>query len=240
MKICYNIKMKTMVKIYKDLLPEEDRLSALELLKMYPDSILTQSVCTDEGVYQLRDALPITIAKNIYSIHDRIFARMSTDFELEKDEIQLRRPTYLQQDSNEFITVDKRIPGMHLPLHRDVPTGTYAGHFGLDNGMTAITMTGIFYWNDDYEGGELQFDDLTLDSSIKNDDNRFDNSILKPPFLYKPAAGDFVVFPSHLYHEILPIKNGDRFSTQYFFNRTKEYNVEILPPIHPRALPKQD
>ena len=220
--------MKEIIRIYKGLLSEEDRQRSLDMMQKYPNDILTQSICTDEGVYQLREYLPITIARQLYNIHTHMLPIIENDFDLKN--IKLVTPRYFDAKTTELITVDKRIPGMLLPIHRDVPTGDYAGHFGLENGMTSITMTGIYYWNDDYDGGELLFDEDQFNGEIGKE------SDLQFPLLYKPVAGDFIVFPSHLYHEILEIKMGERFSSQYFFNRDKQYNISELPPVSPKSL----
>ena len=229
--------MKSIIKVYKNLIPEEDRQKSLQLMKSFPDSLMTQSVCTDEEVYQLKEYLPLPIAKQLANLHYNSMPNIRQDFGLAEDGIKLIPPSYFDRVGNDFITVDKRIPGMYLSLHRDVPTGTYAGHFGVENGMTAITMSAIYYWNDDYEGGELVFDDETLLSEKDlSDEDKNDPSILKAPYKYKPVAGDYVVFPSHLYHEILEIKSGERYSSQYFFNRRTPYNIDILPKPNRRTI----
>ena len=61
--------MKNMVKIYKGLMPEEDRLHSLSLFQNFPDSILSPSRCTDEPVYQLREYVPLLAVKQIYKLH---------------------------------------------------------------------------------------------------------------------------------------------------------------------------
>lgn len=213
--------MKNMVKIYKGLMPEEDRLHSLSMFENFPESILSGSLCTDEPVYQLRDYMPLLSVKQIFTLHTNILPTIHKDFDLEKDKITLVSPRYFE--GNEFLTVDKRVPGMSLPIHRDIPTGTYTNHHGLDDGKTAITISGIFYWNDNFEGGEIKFTDELLNNELQEE------SILKDPFIYKPVAGDFIVFPSYLYHEILPVISGERYSTQYFFNRTTPYHVTELP-----------
>ncbi len=239
--IIYDIilNMKHLIRVYKNLISEEDRLLSVQMFDNYPNSILTQSVCTDEPVYQLRDYLPISVAKTVYTMHENIIPRIESDFELDKDSIKLMKPNYLDANGQESLTVDKRVPGMSLPIHRDIPTGTYEKHYGLENGTTAITMTGVFYWNDDFEGGELQFVDETLTKfGAMSVDERLNDSILKEPFIYKPVAGDFVVFPSFLYHTILEIRSGHRYSTQYFFNRTESYHVSELPNYETNYLEK--
>lgn len=222
--------MRNSVLIYKNKMSEEDRLESLDMFLKYPNSILSGSLCTDEPVYQLREFLPNLTAKKIFQLHTNMMPIIAQDFGLSLEGIELVTPRYMDPESNEFLTVDKRIAGMKLPIHRDIPTGTYTNHHGLDDGKTAITMTGIFYWNDDFVGGELKFDDELL---IDPNDSSSSRTIL-----YKPVAGDFVVFPSYLYHEILPIIEGERYSTQYFFNRTKQYHVTELPNYEVNYLQK--
>ena len=225
--------MKNIVKIYKNVMPEDTRKKYLNMFGKYPNSILTQSICTDESVFQLREFLPLSVAKELNYLHENMIPIITKDFELDKDGIKLDSPKYLKNNVQELITVDKRIAGMKLPIHRDIPTGDYAGHFGLENGMTSITISGIFYWNDDFDGGELRFDDptITKEEDLSTED-RLDPNVLKDPFIYKPVAGDFVVFPSHLYHEILEMGLGERYSSQYFFNRPEQYHISELPNNH--------
>lgn len=225
--------MKSIVKIYKNVMPDDIRTKYLEMFGKYPNSILTQSICTDEAVFQLREYLPLPVAKELNDLHIKMIPIIVKDFELDKDGIKLENPKYLRNDVQELITVDKRIAGMKLPIHRDIPTGDYAGHFGLEGGMTSITMTGIFYWNDDFDGGALQFIDPTLTEEKDMDPEDRDNpNVLKSPYYYKPVAGDFVVFPSYLYHEILEMGLGERYSSQYFFNRLEQYHISELPNNH--------
>ena len=192
--------MKRIIKVYKNLIQEEDRQKSLQLMKSFPDSLMTQSVCTDEEVYQLKEYLPLPIAKQLANLHYNSMPTIRKDFELAEDGIKLIPPSYFDRVGNDFITVDKRIPGMYLSLHRDVPTGTYAGHFGVENGMTAITMSAIYYWNDDYEGGEISFP--THNVSIK------------------PQKADLLIFPGNLHyaHEVEEVLKGNRFTIPTWYS----------------------
>lgn len=71
------------------------------------------------------------------------------------------------------------------------------GKFDLhidDAGATFRRASTVFYLNDDYEGGEIEFPSF----SIK----------------YKPSAGDFIMFPSsYAYrHRVTPVTSGVRYS----------------------------
>jgi len=208
-----------MIKIYKNLMLEEDRLSVLEAVKQFPDQLWTQSVCTDEPVKQLREWLPHTVHRKIYSVHKKAMPMINKDFKLQERNIVLREPDYGGLFNTTFLTVDKRDPGMSLGPHPDIPTGTYQPHPGtLEGGKSPITISGIFYWNDDIDGGELHFhdDDVKIEYPELCD--------IKYPYTYKPVAGDFVVFESKYVHEIFEVKSGSRYSTQYFFDNLNWQN----------------
>lgn len=79
-------------------------------------------------------------------------------------------------------------------------------------------ITAVFYLNDDYSGGELEFRFL--------DDK--DLSIVKEDYSYKPSAGDIVVFLSghpH-YHAVRPIKEGQKYIIRTYW--TYEYQGHPL------------
>ena len=67
-------------------------------------------------------------------------------------------------------------------------------------------FSGIFYLNDDYEGGEIVF--KNLNTSIK------------------PKKGMFVGFRAGLEytHQVLPIKNADRYTIAIWYSRRLEYS----------------
>lgn len=52
-------------------------------------------------------------------------------------------------------------------------------------------ITTMLYLNDDYEGGEIFFEDLGL--------------------LYKPRAGTAIIFPGQYQHEVKPVISGSRY-----------------------------
>lgn len=202
-----------MIKLYKNLMPEDQRLEVLEAIRQFPDPLWAQSVCTDMPVHQLRQWTPNTVMRYMYSVHKKAMSLIKDDFNLKERNIELREPDYGGYTNTSFLTIDKRVKGMTLKPHPDIPTGTYDAHPGLlKDGKSPITISGIFYWNDDFEGGELQFhnDDVAIEKPELCD--------IKDPYLYKPVAGDFVAFESKYIHEILEVTSGERYSTQWFFD----------------------
>lgn len=220
--------MSSNFKIYKNVMDESIRLEVLEMVKNFSIETWTQSVCTDEEVIQLNNYMPLKVAKYLYALHDKMLPKIEDDYDLKNKNIKLKYPDYLLPYSPSVapIVIDKRLPGMSLGPHADIPTGTFAGHYGDAVGTSMITMTGIFYWNDDYEGGELhlhenarpiheiyqELDGDAAEEVIKNND-------YTTTYKYKPVAGDFVVFPSKIVHSIANVISGERISTQYFYSR---------------------
>lgn len=180
-----------MIKIYKDVMSDQDRLKSVFMMNVMPQECWTQSICTDSPVDQLRDYMPAGILALIQDVHINMREQIEKDFS-----VSLRRPAF---EIGSIVTVDRRLKGYSLPAHKDIPTGDYVRHTGTENGESNIEISCVFYWNNDFDGGELYFED--------------------EDFLYRPVAGDLVVFNSNIEHEILEIKSGTRYSTQYFFTR---------------------
>jgi hypothetical protein len=209
------------IRIYKNQFDENERVQYSELFKQLPDNIWTQSDCTDEEVKQLKHFMPSIIKFKLLKMHYYMMDTISKDFELEKYNIKLTHPgdQFLIMDNS--LTIDKRIIGNSLGPHADVPTGTFAKEKGVffEDGTSPITVSSVFYWNDDFEGGELElYFSINPKDLIENPQN-YDFEKISPDYTYKPVAGDLVVFPSHVVHAIKPITKGTRYSTQYFYER---------------------
>lgn len=71
------------------------------------------------------------------------------------------------------------------------------------------SLTGLIYLNDDFEGGEIQFNYI-LDEEGK-------------PFKYKPKAGEIIYFPPHeaYTHEVLPVTKGTRYCASRWWDDTE-------------------
>jgi predicted 2-oxoglutarate/Fe(II)-dependent dioxygenase YbiX len=182
---------RKMIKIYKNVMSDQERLKSVFMMGVMPEECWTQSVCTDSPVDQLREYMPAGILATIQDVHINMQKTIERDFS-----VSLKKPVF---KSGGIVTVDRRLQGYSLPPHRDIPTGDFVGHIGSASGESNIEISCVFYWNNDFTGGELYFE--------------------HEDFLYQPVAGDLVVFNSNLEHEILEIKSGIRYSTQYFFDR---------------------
>jgi hypothetical protein len=209
------------IRIYKDQFNDSERIQYLELFKQLPENIWTQSDCTDEEVKQLKYFMPSIVKFKLLKMHYYMMDTISKDFKLDEYNIKLTHPgdQFLIMDNS--LTIDKRIVGNSLGPHADVPTGTFAKEKGVffEDGTSPITMSCVFYWNDDFEGGELNLYSSINSKDLIESPHLYDFTKILPDYTYKPVAGDLVVFPSHIVHSIQPIINGTRYSTQYFYER---------------------
>ena len=74
-------------------------------------------------------------------------------------------------------------------------------HADSDESSKSPTISVVFYLNDEYEGGEIHFENQGV--------------------TIKPKAGDIVVFPSKLpyLHESKPILSGVKYMSPGFWNK---------------------
>lgn len=178
-----------MIKIYKGLMPEDERLKALSIIEDMPDRFWSQSIASKHKVEQLGDYLPMYVYGTLNQVHQDMHQVIEREFDYE-----LLPPNFSR---GEIFSVDRRTTGYSLPMHKDFPDEEFMHLLETPNGSNTIEITAVFYWNKDFTGGELYFEE---------DD-----------FLYKPEAGDLIVFNSKLQHEVREITSGSRYSTQRFF-----------------------
>jgi len=89
---------------------------------------------------------------------------------------------FIEPRSHQDFKILRYIEGDHFSSHSD------------DGGGTFRRVSTVYYINDDYQGGEIEF-------------TRFG-------ILYKPEAKDFIIFPSsYAYtHRVLPVTGGIRYA----------------------------
>jgi hypothetical protein len=81
-----------------------------------------------------------------------------------------------------------------------------------DNLINTMDWTALIYLNDDYEGGELVFDELNL--SIK------------------PKAGSVIFFPCMTYHSVCEIKKGNKYYIFLFMHTNSGISTSLGEPYH--------
>ena len=81
---------------------------------------------------------------------------------------------------------------------------------GRSNDFPWYDLAGLFYFNDDYEGGELYFPQHGIE--------------------FKPVAGAAYFFPGdmHYTHGVRPVKSGNRFTSPFFWT-IKKHTGEKQP-----------
>jgi predicted 2-oxoglutarate/Fe(II)-dependent dioxygenase YbiX len=104
-----------------------------------------------------------------------------------------------------------------LLAYTEADKGFFVPHFDDSYGHGGVlwrnrpdrTLTGLIYLNDDFEGGEIQFNYI-LDEEGK-------------PFKYKPKAGEIIYFPPHeaYMHEVLPVTKGTRYCASRWWDDTE-------------------
>ena len=189
-------------KIYKNLMPEETRVRLLNMMKTLGQEFWHDSSCTNDPVDQLRIHMPRSINNALYEMQINNYKDWGNLFK-----VNVLHPEYSSPNGHGRI-VDRRGPGAFLGKHQDIPTGDFSKYFGAASGESGMEFTQIFYWNDDFKGGELVFNK---------------SEFIKDDIIYRPTAGDVIVFRSFHEHEILPVISGNRYSSQQFY-----YNINMM------------
>jgi prolyl 4-hydroxylase len=178
-------------------------------------------------VFQFDDALEQAICRRLRGIYDRHKAQASAfdysgfpvlewhDFAAEP-EVSAMLLTLLRQTQQRIIEVlpgfdpifpetlflaNLEVGGRH-PKHADNCEPRAGGW--VPNHTPQRDVSALYYLNEDFEGGELVFEQHGL--------------------IIKPRTGAMVIFPSdrdHV-HEVLPVVAGTRYSVQTWFTRRSE------------------
>lgn len=116
------------------------------------------------------------------------------------DYIKLNLNSTTEKENGMGITVLK--PGHQMPLHVDKGYGDEStiGNPKTPSGFPSREISSVFYWNEDYEGGEIVF---------PNQNKKI-----------KPSSGMLILFPSSsdFSHKVLPVKSGLRYvSTNFWY-----------------------
>ena len=92
----------------------------------------------------------------------------------------------------------------HILIRKYFPGTTMSEHHDAILSMNEGGYTALLYFNDDYEGGELMFN--------------------KENISVKPNSGSLIIFPEKTSHEVLLVKEGNRYmTTGYIFRKYPEY-----------------
>jgi prolyl 4-hydroxylase len=132
----------------------------------------------------------INIFKNVFEDYveknrERLSLNITSPVEDNIDVKQMPERTWIEQKN---ILVRKYTAGSFMLPHDD-------GGVGIVPSFTAL-----LWFNEDFEGGELEFPDLNL--------------------ILKPEAGSVLVFPSILQHGVKTLISGERFVTSAYIYET--------------------
>lgn len=162
-------------------------------LVLYQASIWDDRVCTYNSLMQSDP----TILELIYSMIDRLKVEVSKFFNVEIEETGpaiVKWPVGARQEPHadkEFWIGEEK---------------------GRPNDFPWYDIASLFYFNDDYEGGELYFPQHGLE--------------------FKPKSGSAYFFPGdrHYVHGVRPVKSGNRFTSPFFWT-IKKHTGEKQPPV---------
>ena len=168
------------IKIFKDFISPEDLTLAMSLLKncdfsshneYEPDYWKDRVLASDNVPKEVTEIIQKTLAK--------LYPWAKDFYKIDLAPLDTKYEGLVHKNSDEFEHA--------LGLHSDDYT----------NSDFAISI--LIYWNDDFEGGELEFPELG--------------------FKYKPKAGDVVTFlPTDDYvHEVHLVTKGTRYSSPYWY-----------------------
>ena len=131
--------------IFKGLMPDQTRVEILNMLEVFPEICWSGSLCTDEPLHQLRDYIPLKLAKNLYQVHEQILPILK-DYCIENNfNFSVNELCYLEAKNSHKLTVDKRMVGMKLGVHQDIPTGTFTKEHGITSGPDSAIFSAIFF-----------------------------------------------------------------------------------------------
>jgi prolyl 4-hydroxylase len=128
----------------------------------------------------------MAIFKNVFEDYvgknkERLSLNIASPVENNIDVNQMPERTWIEQKN---IVVRKYTEGSFMLPHND-------GGVGLEPALTAL-----LWFNEDFEGGELEFPDLDL--------------------IVKPEAGSVLIFPSMSEHGVKNLISGERFVTSAY------------------------
>ena len=208
------------IRVYKDVFPIDlniiDTINEAVTLNDNKSIPLEwrQAMVGDQQIYlDYRDCFDLKISENQVNILPDQYNNFKDMFFILKDKLDecikdYQRQYNIEMNYMEAINFVKYGEGQHFQIHSD-------------HGFSYVcAISSVVYLNDEYEGGELYF-------------NNFD-------IKFKPERGDIVLFPSSFIysHASLPVSSGVKYSAVTMF----DYNDRCHKPIlqtSPRKIQKR-
>lgn len=128
-------------------------------------------------------------SKQIKDVTSLLYTSLDRAFKHYTEELYPFAKANIKSEEHEMHLLKYETAG-HLPAHQD-------------QGVSSRVLSTVIYLNDDYDGGEIEFQH----SGVK----------------IKPEAGSIIFFPSNfLYvHEVYPITRGVRYSLPHWYHNMK-------------------
>lgn len=167
--------------------------------------------------------------KNKYNIDIYTYGQWDIDVEMPKsrEDVIFRRNSNLHTWGPGDVTVlkyektTKEHVLMNGPIELAMAYHVDRQPWQSGKGKYNHVLTLTFYPNDNYDGGNISF--INLSNSIEkefidNNGNTRKCIMIDEPITYKPKAGDLTVFPSGqpFYHGVLPVSNGQKYLVRTF------------------------
>jgi hypothetical protein len=152
------------IKLYPNLVSQE----TLQTLTSYVKSLSEPEL---KAVHFKKDVEP-SIQDIIEDVRNRSYKALTEDY-LHNLGLKVKRVIFEEEGQ-----IARYSQGINLPSHSDCPQWKFE--------LPYFDLTTIMYVNDDYQGGEIYFEE-------------FD-------YTYKPRSGELLIFPSYFLHETKVIK----------------------------------
>jgi hypothetical protein len=154
--------------------------------------------------------LAFTLNPSAYEVSDTVLRSYSVDHRYKFDHLVINIDKQLISSIEHIYkckvksftgrSIVKYVENQHIDLHKDwEPTDRWV----VENNKDTVHVSSVFYFNDDYDGGELIFYDET-NADTKN-------------MIIKPKAGSAVIFDALQVHSTNPIVSGIKYSYTNFY-----------------------
>lgn len=184
---------------------ETSRMSDWKVVDMfnYDESMIKfiKGFVTKQEVQILNDyldSMPVNNAKDVFYV-DKI--PVEHDGQREIEDLAVREVIHSLNDKIVDYITNTYLPDRKLEVTEHVWTrnlelirwkessvlGPHADGLDTPPAEPKFNIGSLIYLNDDYEGGEIKFNDYDL--------------------VFKPEIGDLVLFPNHYIHEVLQVKS---------------------------------
>jgi hypothetical protein len=198
----------------ENFMTEEEQRTLYEFAKQNKNWDYTETIIDDEGVviydasyWEDRVASASTLdkySKNIYTLIETLQKRLKIEVDkFFNVDAFATGPTVVKWNQGQY-----QHPHADKELHKYEKWGGSPEVEGKPNDFPFYDIAGLFYINDDYEGGELYFPEQGIQ--------------------FKPKAGAAYFFPGdkNYIHGVTEITSGTRYTCPFFWTVLKHFNQD--------------